>query len=149
MNSSKKWTNEFVFTPMRHVFVHFLEEIEDTKKTFWNYLTFTCFRFVHSWIMNGKLRPFCLSFNTSLYKPLRISEWLFFASFTNFAVRKIIYLFTYKLLPLFVNNRNLLMHICIWFDASHIIKLLRLRDHSFLCIFDPTPIFAYFLQWIK
>ena len=33
--------NEFVFTNMRRVFVHFLEEIEDTKKTFRNYLTFT------------------------------------------------------------------------------------------------------------
>ena len=32
MNSSKKRTNEFVFTTMRRVFVCFLEEIEDTKK---------------------------------------------------------------------------------------------------------------------
>ena len=39
-DSSKKRTNEFVFTTMRHVFVHFLEEIEDTKNTFQNYLTF-------------------------------------------------------------------------------------------------------------
>ena len=31
--------NEFVFTTMRRVFVHFVEEIEDTKKTFLNYLT--------------------------------------------------------------------------------------------------------------
>ena len=30
--SSKKRTNEFVFTTMRRVFVRFLEEIEDTKK---------------------------------------------------------------------------------------------------------------------
>ena len=36
MNSSKKRMNEFVFTTMQHVFVHFLEEIEDTKKTFQN-----------------------------------------------------------------------------------------------------------------
>ena len=36
MNSSKKRTNEFVFTTMRHVFVRFLEEIEDTKKSFRN-----------------------------------------------------------------------------------------------------------------
>ena len=28
-------------TAMRRVFVHFLEEIEDTKKTFRNYLTFS------------------------------------------------------------------------------------------------------------
>ena len=36
VNSFKKRTNEFVFTTMRHVFVCFLEEIEDTKKTFRN-----------------------------------------------------------------------------------------------------------------
>ena len=36
MNSSKKRTNEFVFTTMRRVFVRFLEEIEDTKKAFRN-----------------------------------------------------------------------------------------------------------------
>ena len=39
VNSSKKRTNEFVFTTMRRVFVHFLEEIEDTKKTFGNVKT--------------------------------------------------------------------------------------------------------------
>ena len=39
-NSSKKQTNEFVFTTMGRVFVLFLKEIEDTKKTFRNYLTF-------------------------------------------------------------------------------------------------------------
>ena len=36
VNSSKKQTNEFVFTTMRPVFIHFLEEIEDTKKTIQN-----------------------------------------------------------------------------------------------------------------
>ena len=37
------------FTSMRHVFVCFLEEIEDTKKTFRNYLTFRIclLRFCH------------------------------------------------------------------------------------------------------
>ena len=40
LNSSKKRTNKVVFTTMRLVFVRFLEEIEDTKKTFRNYLTF-------------------------------------------------------------------------------------------------------------
>ena len=40
VNSSKKRTNEFVFTTMRRVFVCFLEEIEDSKKAFRNYLTF-------------------------------------------------------------------------------------------------------------
>ena len=34
VNSSKKQTNEFVFTGMGRVFVSFLEEIEDTKKHF-------------------------------------------------------------------------------------------------------------------
>ena len=41
MSASKKRTNEFIFTTMRRVFVCFLEEIDDTKKFFWNYLTFT------------------------------------------------------------------------------------------------------------
>ena len=40
VNSSKKGMNEFIFTNMRRVFACFLEEIEDTKKTFRNYLTF-------------------------------------------------------------------------------------------------------------
>ena len=43
--SSKKQTNEFYFTAMKpqvdlFSFFRFLEEIEDTKKTFQNYLTF-------------------------------------------------------------------------------------------------------------
>ena len=37
VNSSKKRTNEFL---LLRVFVRFLEEIEDTKETFRNYLTF-------------------------------------------------------------------------------------------------------------
>ena len=41
VNSSKTRTNEFVFTTMRRVFVRFLEEIEDSKKSFRNYLTFS------------------------------------------------------------------------------------------------------------
>ena len=40
MNSSKKRTNEYVFTSTQHVFVFFLEEIEDSKKAFQNFLTF-------------------------------------------------------------------------------------------------------------
>ena len=36
VNSSKKQMNEFVSTTMQPVFVRFLEEIEDTKKTFRN-----------------------------------------------------------------------------------------------------------------
>ena len=39
-NSSKKQTNEFIFTSMRPVFVCFLEEIEDSKEAFRNYLAF-------------------------------------------------------------------------------------------------------------
>ena len=38
--SSKKWTNRFDFTTCRLVFVCFLEESEDTKKTVRNQLTF-------------------------------------------------------------------------------------------------------------
>ena len=38
---SKKWTNKFNFTTCRLVFFHFLEESEDTKKIFRNYLTFS------------------------------------------------------------------------------------------------------------
>ena len=34
VNSSKKRTNEFVFSTMRCVFVRSLEEIEDSKKAF-------------------------------------------------------------------------------------------------------------------
>ena len=45
VNSSKNQMNQFVFTTMRHVFVPFLEEIEDTKKTFRNYLTFDSIKF--------------------------------------------------------------------------------------------------------
>jgi len=41
MNSTKKLTNEFVYTSMQGVFVCFLEEIEDYKKAFRNYLTFS------------------------------------------------------------------------------------------------------------
>ena len=41
VNSSKKRTNKFVFTSMRRIFVCFLEEIEDSKKAFRNYLTFS------------------------------------------------------------------------------------------------------------
>ena len=36
MNSSEKRTNEFIFTTIQLVFVHFLEEIEDSKKAFRN-----------------------------------------------------------------------------------------------------------------
>ena len=41
VNSSKKRTNEFIFTSMHRLFVRFLEEIEVSKKAFRNYLTFS------------------------------------------------------------------------------------------------------------
>ena len=40
MNSSKKRMNGIIFTSVRCVFVRFLEEIEEAKKAFRNYLTF-------------------------------------------------------------------------------------------------------------
>ena len=46
VNSSKKRTNEFAFTSMRRVFVRFLEEIEDSKKAFRDYLTSKKFFFL-------------------------------------------------------------------------------------------------------
>ena len=45
VNSYKKRTNEFVFTTMQHVFIRFWEEIEGTKKTFRNHLTFSLEKF--------------------------------------------------------------------------------------------------------
>ena len=39
-NSSKKQTNEFVFTTEMNSFVRFLGEFDDTKKSFRNYLNF-------------------------------------------------------------------------------------------------------------
>ena len=39
-DSSKKRTNEFVFTSIRRVFVRFSEESTARKKTFRDYLTF-------------------------------------------------------------------------------------------------------------
>ena len=49
--SSKKQTKEFDFTTVIHqinrlVFVRFLEEIEDTKKPFRNYLTFNILTYI-------------------------------------------------------------------------------------------------------
>ena len=39
-NSSEKQINKLVYTSMPLVFIHFLEEIEDLKKTIRNYPTF-------------------------------------------------------------------------------------------------------------
>ena len=53
LNSSKKQTNKFVFTSMRSVFVHFLEEIENSKKAFRNCLTFMAMPLSHDDIGEG------------------------------------------------------------------------------------------------
>ena len=45
--SSKKWANEFNFPTMRLVFVRFLEEFDDPKKPFRNWLTFSIFLFFY------------------------------------------------------------------------------------------------------
>ena len=36
VNSTKKRTNEFIFTTMQRIFIRFMEEIEVNKKTFQN-----------------------------------------------------------------------------------------------------------------
>ena len=43
-DSSKKRTNEFIFTSMQRVFVRFLEESSARKKMFRDYLTFSVYR---------------------------------------------------------------------------------------------------------
>ena len=40
MNSSKTQMNELIFTSIQRVFIRFLEESEDSKKAFQDYLTF-------------------------------------------------------------------------------------------------------------
>ena len=60
--SSKKRTNEFVFTSMRIVFVRFLEEIDDLKKPFRNLLTFTVCDFTISILKSTQCLFVCLSF---------------------------------------------------------------------------------------
>ena len=66
VNSSKKWTNEFIFTTMRRFFVCFLEEIEVTKKTFQNHLTFS----KYSWrgIRNCKISIMLIHFKSGKVK---------------------------------------------------------------------------------
>ena len=57
-NSSKKRTNEFNFTTMRLVFARFLEEIEDTKKTFRNYLTFITVNVINFFVKMSQMQVF-------------------------------------------------------------------------------------------
>ena len=44
-NSSKKRMNKFIVVVETDLFVHFLGEFEDTKKSFQNYLTFSLYAF--------------------------------------------------------------------------------------------------------
>ena len=63
--------NEFVFTTMRHIFVRFFEEIEDTKNAFRNYLTIKCRNKEHVCLFFLRtINPPCLP----LLGPMR---WLF------------------------------------------------------------------------
>ena len=61
VNSSKKRTNEFVFTTMGRVLVCFLEEIEDIRMTFRNYLTFINVggQFLSSFVENVAMDKLC------------------------------------------------------------------------------------------
>ena len=49
-NSPKKRTKEFVVVVKTNSFVHFLGELEETKKSFRNYLTFSASHFMSSLI---------------------------------------------------------------------------------------------------
>ena len=74
VNSSKKRKNEFVLTTIRRVFVRFLEEIEDTKKTFRNYLTFRgeIFHIFRAWMTIGRIHNW--NFRADHRIQQRISE---------------------------------------------------------------------------
>ena len=65
-DSSKKWTNEFVFTSMRRVFIRFLEESSARQKTFRNYLTFR--------MQKKRLK--------SYRRLLRVSAWIMIRTFS-------------------------------------------------------------------
>ena len=59
-NSPKKRMNEFVFTTTTNLFVRFLGEFEDTKKSFQKYLTFSKLNFfaetIQEWNLNYEIR---------------------------------------------------------------------------------------------
>ena len=64
MNSSKKWTNEFVITTMLRVFIRFLEEIENSKKAFRNYMTFSFFTQIFmNWLQLSEIRTWPIRWN--------------------------------------------------------------------------------------
>ena len=67
VNSSRKRTNEFVFTTMRRVFGRFFEEIEDTKKTFRNHLTFNKIDSIDQSIASTKTKYIKLSTKTQIF----------------------------------------------------------------------------------
>ena len=104
---SYKKTNERIWlyyydTSSRLVFVHFLEEIEDTKKPFRNYLTFkTCIfhpkciilsknvsegrrRIFSKYFKNDRTFPLWILFNYKKYWILKLS-----ISLNNYIIRKI------------------------------------------------------------
>ena len=63
--SSKKRTNEFIFTTMQRVFICFVEEIEDSKKAFQNYLTINIKNLPNS----------VISLPVSIASPRTFSSW--------------------------------------------------------------------------
>ena len=65
-DSSKKRTNEFVFTGMRRVFVRFLEESSARKKTFRDYLTFTM---IHN-LMKLEPKTHAIHITNIMYVPM-------------------------------------------------------------------------------
>ena len=70
VNSSKKQTNEFVFTTMRPVFVRFFEEIEDSQEVFRNYLTFSTARFLSLTIL-ASCNKITIKIFLPIVRPLR------------------------------------------------------------------------------
>ena len=64
LNSSKKRTNEFVFTSMRRVLVCIVEEIENSKKAFRNYMTFSFFTQIFmNWLQLSEIRTWPIRWN--------------------------------------------------------------------------------------
>ena len=92
-NSPKKQTKEFVFTTTTNLFVRFLGEFEDTKKSFRNYLTFRFFLcnlsildFLNTWTVNFSvvwisLLSFLNARNLTSFKPIFLNALLFQAEF--------------------------------------------------------------------
>ena len=70
-DSSKKQTNEFVFTSMRRVFVRFFEESSARKKTFRDYLTFCNLALFQSQNILTKLCLDSLSRKLRKYRDLK------------------------------------------------------------------------------